>query len=687
MGDSLKYKNKVMTLEKKIVLIAGSTSTKKTLHNQIMEFLPNNIVLESYASEEGIVSPLKGEILVISSDKMKEELNRLGIVYEFKGIIVCQRTINIDFIEKLADIPLNEEVLLVNDERETTENAISDLIGLGLNHIKFYPYYPGIQSYKRLRMAVTPGETDKIPSCIEEVIDIGPRIMDINTIYNIMDTLNLDMKDTRFFTNRYIEKIVKVSKRISSISDEVNALNGYLNNIVDSLVNGIIVFDESGYIKYSNDEMKRTLSLENKSIRDRNIKNIIDREVLAYFLNNETYENKPLNLLGQNLRLSKFKIPNSKNIVVTTNRDNKDDISKKFSQELLLKGHLANYTFIDIKGNSSIMNDVKDIALKLSKTELTVLIEGESGTGKELFASAIHNKSTRKYGPYLAVNFGALPDDLIESELFGYEEGAFTGAKKGGKIGLFELADGGTIFLDEIGDISPKVQTKLLRVLQEKKIMPLGGSNIKSVDVRIIAATNKDLREMVSKKEFRSDLYYRLKIGYINIPPLRDRLEDLEELVDYFIQVETRDPIDISKEVLKEFKKHKWLGNVRELESTIKYMLAVRTKDKLTIEDLPDRKFFEEGMEECPSGVDEDLEYGLNEEMLEILVAIDKIGYSNSIASRKKILWELKEEGYDLTDNQIRNRLEGLCRMGFVKKLSGRYGMIITSKGKNQLIK
>ncbi len=141
-------------------------------------------------------------------------------------------------------------------------------------------------------------------------------------------------------------------------------------------------------------------------------------------------------------------------------------------------------------------------------------------------------------GPFLAVNFSALPDDLIESELFGYEEGAFTGAKKGGKVGLFEQADGGTIFLDEIGDTSLKLQARLLRVLQEKEIMRVGGTNIKSIDVRVVAATNKDLYEMVNRNEFREDLYYRLKMGYLKLPPLRERKSDIPEILRYFAETE-----------------------------------------------------------------------------------------------------------------------------------------------------
>lgn len=674
-------------MQNKIILIAGSINTKQFLYEQLKEFIPDSFIIEAYASEEAISPVIKCDLLIISSVSMKNELDHMNIKYDCADIIICERSINFDYIDQIASIPVNEEVLLVNDDHDTTDSSINDLIELGLNHIKYNPYYPGIQNYKKLKIAITPGEPDKVPSCVTKVINMGPRMIDINTLYSIMVKLKLVHRDTTFITKKYMEKIINVSKRISAINNNVTTLNGYLNNIVDSLVNGMLVYDKEGYIKYANDEMKKIFLIE-KNIENKNIRNIVDREMLPYFLSSDVFENKMLCLFGINLKMTKFKVPNSDNIVITTNRDNEDKVKNNFSQDLLLKGHYAKYNFENIIGASSLLNDTKKVALKLSKSELTVLIEGESGTGKELFASAIHNNSKRKFGPFLAVNFGALPDELIESELFGYEEGAFTGAKKGGKIGLFELADGGTIFLDEIGDVSPKLQTKLLRVLQEKEVMPLGGNAIKKIDVRIIAATNKNLKSMVLEKQFRADLYYRLKIGYINLPPLRVRLSDIDMLVAYFVKNETTADIKISHNVLEEFKKYRWLGNVRELESTIKYMLAVRTVDVLTLNDLPDRKFFEEDMLNVvdePRVINET--YNLNDEMRNILKSIKILQNNNITAGRAKITEKLNELGYDITQSQTRTRLDILKKMGFINKKRGKQGTALTEKGINCIMK
>ncbi len=663
---------------KKVTLIAGSVNTKDFFLRQLKEFISEKYILEAYAQEEGVNKEIKCDLLIISSKDMQDELDTMNVNIEYNDVVVCERSVNFDFIDQVANLPVNEEVLLVNDEKETAFSTINDLKELGLGHIKYYPYYPGITNYKKLKTAITPGEPDKVPPCVTNMIDIGPRIISINSMYLIMDKLSIDHKDTTFITKKYMQKIVNVSKHVSAINNKVNALNGYLNNIVHNLVNGILVYDENGYIKYANEKIKKFLLTE-KELENKNIRNIIDRELYPYFLSNDTFENKMLSIMGINIKVTKFIVPNGKDIVIITDENENNERSKSDLHDYLLKGHVARYNIENIIGSSLILEETKKTALKLAKTDLTVLIEGESGTGKELFASAVHQSSKRKYGPYLAINFSALPDDLIESELFGYEEGAFTGARKGGKIGLFELADGGTIFLDEIGDVSPKVQTKLLRVLQEKEIMMVGGSYIKKVDVRIIAATNKSLKNMVLEKKFRADLYYRLKIGYLYIPPLRERIGDIRELVTYFIKISTTAEVKISHTVIEEFMRYKWFGNVRELESTIQYMLAVKNGNVLTVSDLPDRNFFEETLNETNSC--EISSSSLSDDLISILKCIKDLQDNNVAAGREKISHMIDKYGYNLTSSQVRTRLDILEKQGYLFKKRGRQGTVLTESG------
>jgi Nif-specific regulatory protein len=235
------------------------------------------------------------------------------------------------------------------------------------------------------------------------------------------------------------------------------------------------------------------------------------------------------------------------------------------------------------------MHEVIKTVLKVSKSKATVLLRGESGTGKELIAKAIHFESPRAKGPFIAVNCAAIPETLLEAELFGYERGAFTGAVTA-KPGKFELANGGTLFLDEIGEMSPTLQAKLLRVIQEHTFERLGGTKSINVDVRIIAATNKDLEDMVKKGLFREDLYWRLNVVSIFLPPLRERKEDIPLLIEHFLKRFNKEygrRISISSQAMEKLIRYSWPGNVRELENTIERLVILAEKEEITVEDLP----------------------------------------------------------------------------------------------------
>ena len=267
---------------------------------------------------------------------------------------------------------------------------------------------------------------------------------------------------------------------------------------------------------------------------------------------------------------------------------------------------LSQHSFEDIVSKNKEMLRLFSMLPQISESNSTVLIEGASGTGKELFARAIHHNSLRRKGPFLAVNCGALPESLCESELFGYKAGAFTDAKKD-KPGRFALAQGGSIFLDEIGDISPPVQIRLLRVLEEKVYEPLGSTKSRMTNARIIAATHRNLEELVQEGKFREDLFFRINVIKLSLPPLSERKEDIPLLVDHFInhynKLNTREIIGVAPEVMTAFMLYDWPGNVRELENAVEHAFVLCRGELIELQHLPERLFPERGSIVVPTGL------------------------------------------------------------------------------------
>lgn len=266
------------------------------------------------------------------------------------------------------------------------------------------------------------------------------------------------------------------------------------------------------------------------------------------------------------------------------------EMEERIRRKTHAKGLNAKYSISDIVGTSQGIQNAKDRAMKFSQVNSNVLIVGETGTGKEIFAQSIHNLSKRRNGPFVAINCAALPENLLESELFGYVEGAFTGARKGGKPGLFELAHNGSIFLDEISELALGLQGRLLRVLQEQEIMRLGHDQVIPINVRVIAASNKDLKTLVNKGEFREDLMYRIDVLRLPIPALRERREDISQLVDHFIQKYSNKFdkfIDgITAEAKELLIRAEWQGNIRELENVCERLVVLSGASMISEKDI-----------------------------------------------------------------------------------------------------
>jgi len=646
---------------KKVALIAGTEHTRKTLHRQLMGYIGDFAQIESYAIDEGINKKIKADLIVISTNLIYEDAKNY-IDGECK-IIIAKRILNYTVIERLLFIPKGEKVLLVNDCPETTFECIDWLKKLGLNHVEYIPFFPGCMLNERVNYAITPGEVEIVPKEVKNIIDIGPRLIDIVTIAEILKELNLYDNKWERITLMYFDKIINLAKNIAEISMERTKAFEHIKMVLDGMKEGILAFDGKGKILFINENLKFLLGKSGK-ILGGNVKEIFSNyKLVDYLIGKESDSSDIFEIKGEKIIVAKFWLENE-NTFIATFKSTKDieELEKQRKKELYKKGYYAKYTFDDIIGESEALKFTKEISRKIAKTDLTVLIEGESGTGKELFASAIHNESERRNNPFVAINFSSLPESLAESELFGYEEGAFTGALKGGKKGLFEQANGGTIFLDEIGDASLKLQTKLLRVLQEKEIMRIGGDKIIPIDVRIIAATNKNLRELVERGEFREDLYYRLKVMYIKLPPLRQRREDIKELLNHFIANKGL-TLKIKDEVLNWLTNYNWPGNIRELKNIVEYMVAVCDGKEICEKDLPLDMIFTGN--------------NLRKDLKIILNIIEELNNKGENASRRKIKKICDDRGINFTEQMIRSRLKELEEMGYLKTRRGRGGTLL----------
>lgn len=402
-------------------------------------------------------------------------------------------------------------------------------------------------------------------------------------------------------TDSLIEFIGRMADLISSKALEREMLAermvmaNRLEAVVDAVYEGVVAVDSEGFITHFNRSAERMFGTRKEQVIGKDAKQIMPSLPLSEVLRDGkgfnsrevfiNYEGRKLHLLStaKPIKAEEGRIAG----VVASFRDFKE--TQKLAYEIMNTQELIG--FENIVGISKSLMEVKAKAQKISASNSTVLIVGESGTGKEVFARAIHAAGPHGHKPFVAINCGAIPENLLESELFGYDEGAFTGARRGGKPGKFELANGGTIFLDEIGNMSLYLQAKLLRVLQERIIERVGGTRMIPVDIRVIAATNSDLQEMVRNKLFREDLYYRLSVIPLEIPPLRERQEDIPLLLEYYMKrfskLLGKDIKGFTGEALNACVKYSWPGNVRELVNAVEYAINLEETSLISLESLP----------------------------------------------------------------------------------------------------
>ena len=563
----------------------------------------------------------------------------------------------------LDAFPKGTRIAVVNVTKFMAEEVIAQLCQAGYGHLQFFPYYPGCPPLEGVELAVTPGEPQLIPPWARKSMDLGPRLIDIATIVELADRLDCAylLRTRRFFD--FFARQYTTSAGVSILVEQNEQLAQRLSGLIQLYGEGMVGLDAQGAVFDCNYRAAQLLGIP----RDR----LLELTAQA-FLPQELLDRCRIEQLPATQAFPKAKTPYLLRLQPVT-----QGLQYQGALAVLeplegaepprrnpTGGHTAKYRFADICGGSPQLRQTVELARKMARTDAAILLTGESGTGKELFAHAIHNASRRAQGPFVAVNCAALPENLLESELFGYEEGAFTGAKKGGKAGLFELADTGSIFLDEIEGMSPAIQLKLLRVIQEREIMRVGGGRVIPIDVRVISATNQDLAPLMETGRFRRDLYYRVGTLPLNLPPLRRRREDILPLVEQF-KGQLGLTFVLTEEARQRLLHYPWPGNIRELRNCVEY-LGCQNLPVLDVENLPYPLLHQEEL----SGLEPQW---LRDQVVRALMA--------GPCGRGQLAERLARMGYPVTQGQLRRQLSELKELGWVESGAGRGGSRLTAQG------
>ncbi len=625
-----------------------------------------------YTNELSSIGKINADAYLLCYEESFQDL--FGHIDDFSKVVVMTRSIQHKYLRPVIDIPAHTEVLVVNDSKESTLQTIYMIYELGIGHLRLIPYEESAdisEEYNRLNYAIiAQGSEHMVPKHIQNVYNIHNREISFDTFRRLISVLGLENS----FVHHNLMR--KIKEDLDTSTDYINNYIGsflkdqMFKNIINDETLAIVLLDRNNKVQFINEKAFFIFNIEQgelfpiAQLFDKPISEIpsFSNEVIIY--NETTYvvEKVDLSLMDEMVGF----------YITLKEEQYFRETENKLSRKLKETGFIAHNTFDDIIHVSEVMKQCISVGKKAASSGYTVLIRGESGTGKELMAQSIHNYSSRRNYPFVAVNCAAIPESLLDSELFGYEEGSFTGAHKGGKPGLFEHAQHGTIFLDEIGDISPGLQTRLLRVIQEKQIMRIGSGKVIDVDVRMIAATNADLEERVSKGLFRRDLFYRLNVIPLQLAPLRQRREDILPLLKFFLG---KDFSNLTPKDIDASLNYHWPGNIRELENAALYFK--------TMNQLPEHiaSHGHDGIdsETISKPIDNDLSDNLP---VLILTIMCKNTSTYSGIGRGQLLRLLTANGIVIGEGTLKRILANLKQQGYIETHAGRAGSHVTSKGR-----
>ena len=679
-------------MKKNVAVISLDAYAGQFYAQQVQELFGDRIAVCSYSVRDGSVEhmPRKYDLYMVTTDAF----DSLGDMHRYVPIdgemMEIHVTLRWDVVHRLQALPAGKKVLFVNLSDKMCREAVTRLNQLGVNQLDFDLYHPGAPEpdMSQYDFVITPQETRYVPAGAREIIDIGQRVCDSSTMIEAALRLGFEeLLETPEF-EQYQRDVAANTYSFDRVFARGLRLESQFEILMEILDEGIVGVNERGEVFASNHKLEEITGIPGARALQRPAAEVYPFVPFARCLAERAPQPaQVVSANGVNMNVAVAPVLRGGACIgafATVQRfSDAENRQNELRSQLLHKGYRAKYTFDDVVGQSPAIRRCITILKKMSLTQLPVLLIGETGTGKELFAHAVHNASPRANGPFVAINCAAMPENLLESELFGYEEGAFTGARKGGKPGLFEFAHKGTLFLDEVEGMSTALQCKLLRVLQEREIMRVGGNRIVSVDVRIVAATNENLDKMVEEGTFRRDLYYRLNTLPVLIPPLREREGDLLLLIDHF-RKGIGASFTLSPELERLLLTHQWRGNIRELRNVVEYF-SYTGSPVVGPEELPPTfHYLPAGLPEaggagaqpprladCPQ---EDERFVLSR-----LYQADREGHS---LGRDAILAAAKAAGLPCSQQEVRRILSALDQAGLARVSRGRGGTRLTPAGR-----
>lgn len=652
---------------KELAVVSLGENTLNSMMEQLNRYLGDRVQVKGFALEKGMEPDRSCPLILVTSDLVGRMIAKN--LSSGQKLIVARRTMSYEFIEPVFSLQETTDILLVNDTEESCTESIAQLKSQGFHSFTFHPYYPGIKEYRTCDVSITPGEPHLVPEGVKQVINIGHRQVDITTITEVMAQLEILEDAGAVASSEFVSEIVHLTRYLSTLNRKLDRSNLLLTTIFDKYSKALMFCDPYGTITYANEKMKWIFNGEH-------ISDLMGEGTAL----NQLGEEEIVEIGGNLFIVSVDQVENQEGVICylveCRNYDSFRRLDTALRSKIQHHRFIPRHVFEDLSSKNPEVTRMIDMAKRMAKSDSTILIQGESGTGKELLAQAIHNGSGRAGQAFVPVNFAALSPSILESELFGYVEGAYTGAKKGGKHGLFEEAHGGTIFMDEIGDAPLSLQVKLLRVLQEGVVRRVGGTELVPIDVRVIAATNINLEEKVVEGSFREDLYYRLNVLPLQTHPLRKRREDITSLLLSYLNVHSEEEHYhlhevFTEEALQFLVHHPWPGNIRELTNVVEYVINIRPpSERIELSELPTYL-----IREAKSRGDSTSALSEEEQVLLTIYHTYGIG-------RRKMVDQLRQKGMLIGESKVKSIIQELKERGWITIHKGARGCTVTEEGR-----